>query len=413
MRRVCILLLLGLTALLSPVHAQRPDAPTYAQPGVYTPGTREFTISGERSLTVTLWYPALNPDDTEIITDYRLGLFSLPGNALRDAEPHMSVAPYPLVIFSHGWGLSRLLYTDLMEHLASHGFVVLAVEHTGNTILDAALGAAKMQEDTPALFVHRPDDLVAALDYAEILTAEGGDLPGLIDLERVAVMGHSFGGYTALSLAGARLDFSALRAWCESNAGSPLDAYPDAAVYPPDSRDFDGTAGACFLRDHEMLLAELRGLDAAPDGLWPSVMDERVDAVVALAPWAGPLFGAEGVAALTVPALVVVGSADQVTISERDAYPIYNGLGSADKSLFVLEDANHFIYLDTCAPVLQQLGQSFVCSDEVWDMGRAHDLVFHAVTAFLRAELYADTNAQAALTPENMNFVGTRFKSSR
>lgn len=416
MKRTSIIcLLIVFTTLFSQSYAQsqHPDAPTYGQPGNYTPGTREFTINGERPLTVTVWYPALNPDDAEITHEYRLGLFGLPGNALRDAEPDMGGAPYPLVVFSHGWGLSRLLYTDLMEHLASHGFVVMTVEHPGNTILDAAIGTAKMQEDTPALFVHRPEDMKRTLDYAESLTAEDGDLPGLIDLERVALMGHSFGGYTALSVAGARIDFSALRTWCETNAGSPLDAHPDVAVYPPDSRDFDGTAGACFLLPHETQLAELRGLSSPPEGLWPSVMDERIDAVVALAPWAGPLFGADGLGALTVPSLVVVGSVDQVTIPERDAYAIYDGLGSADKSLFVLEDANHFVYLDACAPVLQQLGQSFVCSDEVWDMERAHDLVFHTVTAFLRAELYGDAEAEAALTAENMHFVGTRFESSR
>lgn len=415
MRRIGIicLLWLGLAALFSPSHAQRPDTAPYALPGSYTPGTREFTVNGERPLSVTVWYPALNPEGAEVVADYRLGLFGLPGNALRDAEPDMSGAPYPLVVFSHGWGLSRLLYTDLMEHIASHGFVVIAVEHPGSTILDAALGTTKMQEDTPALFIHRPDDLLTALDYAEILTAKDGDLPGLIDLERVAVMGHSFGGYTALSVAGSRLDFSALRTWCDQYAGSPLDAHPDVAVYPPDSRDFDGTAGACFLLPHETQLAELRGLESVPEGLWPSVMDARVDVVVALAPWAGPLFGVDGLGALTMPALVIVGSADQVTIPERDAYPIYNKLGSADKSLFVLENANHFIYLDTCAPVLQQLGQSFVCSDEVWDMERAHDLVFHTVTAFLRAELYDDWDAKAALSAENMNFAETRFESSR
>jgi predicted dienelactone hydrolase len=414
-RRIHPLIVLNVVlwiALSAGAQAQRPDAPSYALPGPHSVGTRELTLDGARPLSITAWYPALNPDGAPAGTTYRLGLLGLPGAALAEAAPDLSAGPYPLVVFSHGWGLSRLLYTDLLEHLASHGFVVLAVEHSGNSILDALLGTEAMVAETPAQFALRPGDLLRVIEAAEYLGAPDGPLAGMIDPERVAVMGHSFGGYTALSVAGARLDFAALRAWCDANAGGPLDAFPDVAVYPPDSRDFDGTAGACFLRASEAEIAGLRGFDAPPDSLWPPVSDGdvRIGAVVALSPWAGPLFGADGAAALTIPTLVVVGSVDQVTIPERDALPIYDALGSDEKALFVLEYANHFVYLDECAPALRQFNQFFVCSDEVWEMARAHDLIFHAVTAFLRAELTADADAAAALTPEAMAFAGTRFE---
>jgi predicted dienelactone hydrolase len=416
-RRIHPLIVLNVVvwiALSAGAQAQRPDAPSYALPGPHSVGTRELTLDGARPLSITAWYPALNPDAAPVEITYQLGLLGLPGAALAEAAPDLGAGPYPLVVFSHGWGLSRLLYTDLLEHVAGHGFVVLAVEHSGNSILDALLGTEGLIAETPAQFALRPGDLLRVVEAAEGFNAPDGPLAGIIDTERTAVMGHSFGGYTALSAAGARLDFAALRAWCDANAGGPLNAYPDVAVHPPDSRDFDGTAGVCFLREAEAEIARLRGLDAPPDGLWPLVGEAvagQIDAVVALSPWAGPLFGPEGADALNIPALVVVGSADQVTIPERDALPIYAGLGSDEKALFTLENANHFVYLDECAPALRQFGQFFVCSDEVWDMARAHDLIFHAVTAFLRAELYSDDEAEAALTPQSMAFVGTRFET--
>lgn len=404
--------------------SQRPDAPLYGQPGDYAVGTQALRLTPDSEaaktqkqqkqqkqlpLDITLWYPAVNPDNAANAYEYTLGLLRLPGHALPDALPDQSGAPYPLVVFSHGWGLSRLMYVGLMEHLASHGFIVMAVEHPGNNLLDISLNAAKAFEATPALFVTRPQDVTRVLNLADEMNTDSDMFGGMIDMTHVAAVGHSFGGYTALSAGGAQIDFSALDDWCDENAGSALDAHPEVAFYPPDNRDFNATAGVCFLREHRDTLAALRGLDTVPDGVWPSVGDARIKAVTALAPWAGPLFGNDGLSAVNIPTLVVVGSADQVTIPERDAFPIYAGI-SGDKMLFVLENANHFVYLDECAPVLRQFGQSFVCSDAVWDMQHAHALIYHTVTAFLREVLYADETAAEALTPDAMQFTDTHFE---
>ncbi|MCC6803728.1 MAG: hypothetical protein IT319_12665, partial [Anaerolineae bacterium] len=126
---------------VAPIMAQRVDAPTYGQSGAFAVGTRELTIDDPtRPLTATLWYPALNPDDAEAVTIYRLGLIAVTGSALRDAEVDPSGGPYPLVIFSHGNGGMRFQSLFFTERLASYGFIVMAVDHPDDTALDALAG---------------------------------------------------------------------------------------------------------------------------------------------------------------------------------------------------------------------------------------------------------------------------------
>jgi predicted dienelactone hydrolase len=165
---------------------------------------------------------------------------------------------------------------------------------------------------------------------------------------------------------------------------------------------------------HQQEIADMLGVKPVPTGMWPSLDDPRIDAVVALAP-DGDIWGAEysGVAALQVPTLIVVGSKDTVLIPEHAAYPIYEHLGSAKKSLVVFENADHFIFFSQCRdiPWMSEIPY-FVCSDAVWDMDRAHDLINHFVTAFLLAELKGDAEAAKALAPENVTFPGIRYETT-
>jgi predicted dienelactone hydrolase len=97
---------------------------------------------------------------------------------------------------------------------------------------------------------------------AVTLNAAGGLMEGMIDLDRVAVVGYSLGGETALAIAGGRLDLSGLKSVC--------------STYP----SFQWMCTYINQRD----LAHLAGLDEVPQGIWPSWSDPRVDSIVALSP---------------------------------------------------------------------------------------------------------------------------------
>lgn len=390
-----------LTRTPVPPSTDRPDAPPYAQRGAYTVGTQALRVqSAGRTLPAWVWYPAapsLAPQRYTYTSAY--GLWASDGHALENAVPARNGAPYPLVVYSHGSGSTPLLSLFLLEHLASQGFVVIAAEHVGNTPINRLDGDGFSANIIDA-YAQRPQDIVALLDFAETLTAPNGALEGMIDMERVAVSGHSFGGYTAFAAAGARLDFDALAAWCDANAGVTLaDVRPEAAL-AGSSRTETLTDGACYLLDDQAQIAAGFGLDAPPSGMWDSLKDERIDAVVALAPWNAPIFGAQGLAEVTQPTLILVGTADDSTKAERDAIPFYEQIGADEKYLVQLQNADHYVFVDVCNPLLVRLNSTYACLDAVWDLPRAHDITQHLVTAFLRAQFYDDADAAAALATD-------------
>src|SRR5690606_1617654 len=115
----------------------RPDAPPFGQRGAYTVGTFETLLPHKtRPLKLSVWYPAgVAPEDIKPIT-YSDGPVIFSGFAVQNAPFLKTERPCPLVIFSHASGGTRLQSIFFTEHLASHGFVVMAVDHLGNTILD-------------------------------------------------------------------------------------------------------------------------------------------------------------------------------------------------------------------------------------------------------------------------------------
>lgn len=381
----------ALIALLSysPAQAARPDAPPFAKRGPYVVGTRELKIEDpKRALDVAVWYPATNPDGKKEETTYRFLVLSTGGRAIRDAAPEPAGGPYPLIVFSHGLGGAKYQSLYYVEHLASWGFVVIAADHPGSTF--GGITADSVLEN----FALRPNDVLRQITYAETLTAPGGLLAGLIDLNRVAVTGHSFGGYTAISAGGARLNFTELKAWCDSK--------PDPALNPD---------SLCGLLNSADKIATLRGLDTPPDGLWEPTSDPRIKAVLLQAPSSGPAFGASGLAAVTVPTMVIVGSRDSATIPQRDAFPMYEGIRSDRKALAVLQNADHYIFVDACVPALIVLNQYRRCSDSVWDMDRAHDLINHLATAFFLTMLKDDAKAANALEISSVTFPGVDYRA--
>ncbi|MFN8374405.1 MAG: hypothetical protein U0694_16200 [Anaerolineae bacterium] len=80
------------------------------------------------------------------------------GHALLNAEIDASEAPYPLIVFSHGFGAPVHWYAYLLEHWASYGFIIIAPEHLEN--YDPNL--SELWESS----IERPRDISQTIDYA-------------------------------------------------------------------------------------------------------------------------------------------------------------------------------------------------------------------------------------------------------
>lgn len=375
------------TPTASPPQGLRSDAPPYGVRGPYVVGVRDFVIEPTqgltRSLTVSVWYPALNPAGKPEAITYHLGFptntnpdLAIAGRALVDAALDLAGGPYPLVIYSHGGWAYRQDAVYLMEQLASYGFVVMAPLHEDNW--------GTLFENFYKSEISRPQDIVRTIDFAETVTADG-PLAGLIDTSQVAVAGWSLGGQIAMEMGGARLNFAEQQThYC--------------MAFPDDQR-------CAFYTDHLEEMSALVGLDAVPLGYWPDWSDPRVDAVVLLEPAEGSL-GAQP-PALRVPVLLIEGTED------RPGYRMA-GIDSMDKTGVIFQNAAHFIMGNSCAtvPGMATAGYAMLCSDPVWDMDRSHDLVSHFVTAFLLAELKGDAEAAKSLAPANVAFPGIQYETT-
>ena len=134
-------------------------------------------------------------------------------NSYLNAALKSTAEPYPLVIFSHGLGGMRMQNTIQMEELASRGFIALAMDHPfdANITLfndgsSADYRSAIAGEVTTEEFwdIRLPQintrvaDVSYVLDHIKEIQADNDDFWNMIDLERVGIMGHSFGGGTAI-----------------------------------------------------------------------------------------------------------------------------------------------------------------------------------------------------------------------
>lgn len=119
--------------------------------------------------------------------------------AVRDAGA--CAGTYPLIIFSHPSVSHRRAATFLCTHLSSHGYVVAAVDHS--EVVAPELGRKDGEADeqrkarVDAVIAARLPDVRFALDYLLGSAVLGAD--AVLDAAQIGIVGHSFGGWTALA----------------------------------------------------------------------------------------------------------------------------------------------------------------------------------------------------------------------
>lgn len=340
-------------------HGVVEPAPEAAPPdmrGPYQVGVLTLRVPRDEltDLVVEVWYPA-RPADGDTTDRYTESFIGIDGAAYRDAPVDLRGAPYPVAAFSHGFGGIRFQSSFLTEFLASHGFVVVAPDHAGSTMVDLDPDA------TAAVAVRRPRDVSDAVDAVRDGLAGGVE----VDAGQFAVLGHSFGAWTALAVGGGILDGAAFEEVCANDGPTACNFFA--------GQHFDAADAARY---------------ATPD--------PRATVTVALAPGAWYAYSPDGsgLAGVRAP-LVLGGTRDSDMPYESEAVPTYRALG-APKSFGSLVGAGHWGFSDMCQllPVSDCAGTA----GGYMDPARTRELVDTLVLAHVRLNLLGREEDRAWLT---------------
>jgi predicted dienelactone hydrolase len=319
-------------------------------------GYRESTVTylprgalTERTLPLSLWYPT--HDSEGAFTAYQ-DIF-VRDEVLGGATPAFS-GPAPVLLFSHGrCGFGQYSYF-LTEHFARAGWLVASVDHVGD-LFSAC-------DDTAAIYEQRPQDISAILDHLAALPAD--DPLADVASEDVALVGHSFGGYTTLVVSGARFDVDSLEASCP---------------------DMDGASICADLADSA---ARLRA----------GFHDPRVRVAVPMAPGDGGLLR-DGINAIDVPTLLMTANFDRNNSDEADGDPIWAALDGPDDRRVRFDRAGHFSFTSLCG-FIGPLGENNGCSEESIPPEELHPIINEYVMAFVRLHLFGDESGRPLIDGE-------------
>lgn len=356
-------LVLGLV-LAAPVAAQEPpsrpsaDAPELAALGEFRVGVRTIDLRGapqrSESVGVDLWYPSDTLVDATPET-YSGSLtaeppapptrFTRAGIAVRDAK--RAAGRFPLVVVSHGYDNESVLLSWLTENLASKGYVVAAIRHRDPPITDRA----RFHET----LLHRPLDVVFVTRALQRTLGEDG----FVDPSRTALVGYSMGGYGVLTAAGGELDPGSLLA----------QLVPDGGLAP-------------YARGGERR---------------DSMRVPGIRAVVALAPAGGSLgaWGANGLASITAPMLLIAGNRDFTVDYATGARAFFDQATNSNRYLLTYLGGGHRVGLGPAPEEMRQrLWDQDWFEDPLWRADRIVGINLHFITAFL--ERYVKDDASRA-----------------
>ncbi len=296
------------------------------------------------TLTLYLWYPAVDTVPVSLIGQNAL-FYGFHGRAGAEGDGK----PHPVIVLSHGSGGNAERLGWIASALAARGFIVAATNHPGTTSNDS-LPARTVQP------WERSGDVSDILDH---LTAAvpAGIQP---DMDRVAVLGFSLGGATALLAGGARLSKDLFLAYC---------------------------ADATRKDDCEWLKAGNLDLTAIDSARYEADLeDARIRAVVAVDPALSQAMTVESLAAIKVPVKIInLGDPGAVPAAMRADVVAELIPGAVYRTV---SGAAHFSFLPRCSWfgvfVISLAGDDNICSDRgLRDRGAVQGELAEDISQFL------------------------------
>ena len=257
--------------------------------------------------TVALYYPTLAAPRV-----VAMGPFSV--DAAIGGKPVDKVKA--LILLSHGISGTELGHSTLAQVLARNGYLVAALRHPGDNYQDRSL----LEKGPERYFDERPRQASRVIDAILADPAWKARIAADSQGPLVGALGHSAGGYTVLALAGARSDLSRMKKHCQVEAS-------EDPIFCSLGRSGEATTPSPV---------------ATPSPL-PSLKDERVRAIVAMAP-TGVLLTAESLAAVRSATMIYEAELDRFLVPRFHAEWVATNLPAAN--LHRVPNAWHFAFMN-------------------------------------------------------------------
>jgi predicted dienelactone hydrolase len=382
---------LGAMAQDNRIDTIRPNAPILAQLGQQAVGVKTLQLINpsqinvlkteagkappiyDRPLTVELWYPAKLAVGQEAKGEYRAIIrdgkteVTLFGKAVREAQPDMAGAPYPLIVLSHGYPGNRFLMSHFGENLASKGYVVASVDHTESTYSDqAAFGSTLLNRPLDQLFVVNELDKLSRGNH-------GMGLKGLINADSTGLIGYSMGGYGALNA-----------------VGGGFTAASTALNFAPPGK--------------------LLSYRQSGNPQYTATLDKRIKTAIVIGPWGwnAGFWDGDTLKGIKTPLLFMAGSADDISGYSPGIRNIFEASVNAERYLLTFENAKHNAAAPMPAPkeTLKTTTAEHY-TDAVWDTALMNNIAQHFATAWFGKYLKGDASMDAFLNlPQTGNWKG-------
>lgn len=216
----------------------------------------------------------------------------------------------PIVFISNGIGATRDRFEYLAKHLASYGIAVASLDHPGSDRRYQAEFFEGLYDNNfeSKEFINRPLDITYILDQLTLLN--DSNFSGKLNLQQAGVFGYSFGGTTALSLAGAQIDQVQLTKTCNSE----INLLNISVFYQCRALEYPESSG--------------------------NFKDDRIKAIFLFVPFSS-LFSQASLKNITIPILWQATDDDVITPLLLQQMPSFNSLANPDTYLAVSQGLPH------------------------------------------------------------------------
>lgn len=320
----------------------------------YKVGLRETTFNDlhrKRELKTAIWYPVDASSNTECISH---SIWKI-GNISKDSQILNSEIKYPLIMFSHGFGLDRWASSWFAQYLALQGYIVVAMDHYGNTY-----------DNMIPYWSIRPFERARDISFVLDQLLQDSFWSNLIDKDRIGMAGYSQGAAAALWVAGAQANYVNLiqdyNKTYETEKEAIHELFKNQNAYVNALENFDYKIANSIFKD------------------------SRIKAVFAMAPGIEEQFVyLSNFSGIDIPVFMATGDADEIIPADTNTQ--FYATRIKNSQVKILPKASHWVFLNEETFIGKIIEPKLILDKVMADRVKYHEIVGNYALNFFNKNL--------------------------